>query len=117
MLLFSATYEQQVMTFATKIIADPVIIRLRREEESLDNIKQYYVMCDNREQKYEALANLYGVLTIGQSMVFCHVSETLCRWSQVTPFKASSCDPLLYFFVHLFGMYECRGCPRLNFAF
>ena len=74
MLLFSATYEQQVMNFATSIIPDPVIIRLRREEESLDNIKQYYVMCYSAEKKYEALANLYGVLTIGQSMVFCHVS-------------------------------------------
>ena len=74
MLLFSATYDQQVMSFATSIIPDPVIIRLRREEESLDNIKQYFVWCDNAEKKYEALANLYGVLTIGQSMVFCHVS-------------------------------------------
>ena len=73
MLLFSATYEQEVMTFATSIIPDPVIIRLRKDQESLDNIKQYYVWCDNEEKKYEALANLYGVLTIGQSMVFCHV--------------------------------------------
>ncbi len=74
MVLFSATYEQQVMNFATSIVPDPVIIRLRKEEESLDNIKQYYVMCESAEKKYEALANLYGVLTIGQSMVFCHVS-------------------------------------------
>lgn len=84
MLLFSATYEQEVMSFATSIIPDPVIIRLRKEQESLDNIKQYYVWCDNEEKKYEALANLYGVLTIGQSMVFCHV----CIFSYIqTVFK------------------------------
>lgn len=76
MLLFSATYEQEVMSFATSIIPDPVIIRLRKEQESLDNIKQYYVWCDNEEKKYEALANLYGVLTIGQSMVFCHTRRS-----------------------------------------
>lgn len=82
MLLFSATYEQQVMNFATSIIPDPVIIRLRREEESLDNIKQYYVMCYSAEKKYEALANLYGVLTIGQSMVFCHTRKSASWLSQ-----------------------------------
>ena len=75
MLLFSATYESQVMSFATNVVNDAVIIRLRKEEESLDNIKQYYVKCDSPEAKYEALANLYGALTIGQTMVFCHVSD------------------------------------------
>ena len=74
LLLFSATYDTQVMNFATTIVPEAVIIRLRREEESLNNIKQYYVKCDSAEMKYEALANLYGALTIGQTMVFCHVS-------------------------------------------
>ena len=83
MLLFSATYEEKVMHFATSVIPDPVIIRLHREEESLENIKQFYVWCDNQEKKYEALANLYGVLTIGQSMVFCHVC-LLCTRESLT---------------------------------
>lgn len=48
--------------------------RLRREEESLDNIKQYYVCCRSKEEKYQAITNIYGVLTIGQAMIFCHVS-------------------------------------------
>lgn len=75
LLLFSATYEAQVMTFATNIVNDAVVIRLRKEEESLDNIKQFFVECESAENKYEALANLYGALTIGQTMVFCHVSS------------------------------------------
>jgi ATP-dependent RNA helicase DDX19/DBP5 len=40
MLLFSATYDQAVMDFAENIVSNPVTIKLRREEESLDNIKQ-----------------------------------------------------------------------------
>jgi len=43
MLLFSATYDEEVMKFAKTVVPDPIIIRLRREEESLDKIKQYYV--------------------------------------------------------------------------
>lgn len=77
LLLFSATYEQEVMRFATSVVPDPIIIRLRREEESLDNIKQYYVDCVTPEKKYEALANLYGSLTIGQAMVFCHTRKSV----------------------------------------
>lgn len=74
MMFFSATYEEDVMEFAEGIVSDPVIIRLRREEESLHNIKQYYVMCRNLDEKYTAIANIYGVVTIGQAMIFCHVS-------------------------------------------
>ncbi|KAK7501779.1 hypothetical protein BaRGS_00006865 [Batillaria attramentaria] len=77
MLLFSATYEGQVMEFAQKIIPnDPVIIRLRREEESLDNIKQIYIECTSVEEKYQALCNIYGSISIGQSMIFCHKRKT-----------------------------------------
>ncbi len=43
MLLFSATYDQTVMKFATAVVPNPFTIRLRREEESLDNIKQVFV--------------------------------------------------------------------------
>jgi ATP-dependent RNA helicase DDX19/DBP5 len=74
MLLFSATYDEAVMKFAESIIPDPIVIRLRREEESLENIRQFYVLCSGMEQKFEALSNMYGVISIGQCIVFCHVS-------------------------------------------
>ena len=74
MMLFSATYDTEVIEFAEAIIKMPVTIRLRREEESLENIKQYYVECTSKELKYSALANIYGTITIGQAMIFCHVS-------------------------------------------
>lgn len=40
MMLFSATYEDQVVEFAEAIIPNPVIIRLHRNEETLENIRQ-----------------------------------------------------------------------------
>jgi len=76
MMLFSATYDYDVMNFAEGIVRDPVILKLRREEESLDNIKQYYVCCRSKEEKYQAITNIYGVLTIGQAMIFCHTRAT-----------------------------------------
>ena len=38
--LFSATYSDEVMSFAKQVVPDPIVIRLKRSEESLDNIKQ-----------------------------------------------------------------------------
>ncbi|KAK3907827.1 DEAD-box helicase Dbp80 [Frankliniella fusca] len=79
MMFFSATYEHDVMEFAEAIVTNPVVIRLKREEESLDNIKQYYVQCKNQDEKYQAIANIYGVVTIGQAMIFCHTRKT-AQW-------------------------------------
>lgn len=75
MLLFSATFEESVLKFAQHVVSDPNIIKLKREEETLDNIKQFYVICQAQEDKFTSLCNLYGVLTIAQAMIFCHVSR------------------------------------------
>lgn len=79
MLLFSATFEDSVWKFAQKVVPDPNIIKLKREEETLDTIKQYYVLCNNRDEKFQALCNLYGAITIAQAMIFCHVSSSRSR--------------------------------------
>lgn len=75
MLLFSATFEESVWNFAKRIVPDPNIIKLKREEETLDTIKQYYVLCNSKEEKFQALCNIYGAITIAQAMIFCHVSS------------------------------------------
>ncbi|GAB0091429.1 RNA helicase [Sergentomyia squamirostris] len=76
MMFFSATYEKEVMDFAEYIVEDPTIIRLKREQESLDNITQYYVHCRNQDDKYQAIQNIYGVITVGQAIIFCHTRKT-----------------------------------------
>jgi len=39
------------------------------------DIVQFYVECSSEDDKFVALSNLYGVVSIGQAMVFCHVSS------------------------------------------
>lgn len=36
---------------------------------------QFFVVCANEEAKFEALCNIYGVISIGQAMVFCQVPQ------------------------------------------
>ncbi|KAM4772394.1 ATP-dependent RNA helicase DDX19A-like [Rhinophrynus dorsalis] len=76
MLLFSATFEESLWTFAQKVVPEPNIIKLEREEEIRDTIEQYYMICANREEKFEALCNIYTAISIAQAMIFCHSSET-----------------------------------------
>ncbi|KAH1001994.1 DEAD-box helicase Dbp80 isoform X1 [Dendroctonus ponderosae] len=79
MLFFSATYSQEVMDFAEHIVKNPIVIRLRREEESLDNIGQYYFKCSTADEKYNALTNIYGTLSIGQAIIFCRTKK-MAEW-------------------------------------
>jgi ATP-dependent RNA helicase DDX19/DBP5 len=73
MMLFSATYNDKVLEFATHIVKDPMIIRLRRKEESLDYIKQFYVICESDHSKFNTILDLYQSLTVGQAIIFCEV--------------------------------------------
>lgn len=76
MMLFSATYDQQVMQFAERVIKDAVVIKLKRQEESLDNIRQIYIQCQNEQEKYESLSTIYGVISVAQAMIFCQTRKS-----------------------------------------
>lgn len=82
------------MEFAEHIVKNPIIIRLLKQQESLDNIKQYYVKCKNQDEKYQAIQNIYGVITVGQAIIFCHVS------SRFRPLREK--DKSFQHFVYLF---------------
>ena len=75
-MLFSATYKTPVIEFAKKIVRNPIIIRLKRSQEALSYIKQFYVRCESFETKYRSLTNIYGLLTVGQSIIFCQTRKT-----------------------------------------
>ena len=71
--LFSATFPDHVRNFANKFAPSANEIRLKKEELSVEGIKQFYMDCKNEDHKYEVLVELYSLLTIGQSIIFCKV--------------------------------------------
>eukprot|EP00075_Anas_platyrhynchos_P014688 XP_027303941.1 ATP-dependent RNA helicase DDX25-like [Anas platyrhynchos] len=91
MLLFSATFKETVWNFAMQIVSNPIIIKLRQEELTLSNIRQYYFMYRNRDEKYEALCNIYGSITIGQAMIFCQVKQLVCQERVVVSLQSVVC--------------------------
>ena len=70
--LFSATMPQEVIDIANEILQNPVKILIPPEDVTLDGIKQYYVDVENEEWKYDALADIYGNLTINQAIIYCN---------------------------------------------
>ncbi|KAI8063101.1 P-loop containing nucleoside triphosphate hydrolase protein [Thamnidium elegans] len=69
--LFSATFPEHVRKFAARFAPDANEISLKREELSVNGIKQLYMDCDNEENKYETLCKIYDLLTVSQSIIFC----------------------------------------------
>ncbi|KAF7773213.1 hypothetical protein Agabi119p4_5380 [Agaricus bisporus var. burnettii] len=81
-ILFSATFPDNVRRFASKFATDANKIELRRNELSVSNIRQFYMDCRDEEHKYDILVSLYSLLTIGQSIIFCKHRHTADRISQ-----------------------------------
>lgn len=76
MMLFSATYSDEVMGFAREIVPNPVVLRLKREKQTLVNIEQFFIRCYDQQHKYNAIEQIYAGLTVGQAMIFCRTKAT-----------------------------------------
>eukprot|EP00301_Raphidiophrys_heterophryoidea_P023396 c7302_g1_i2.p1 GENE.c7302_g1_i2~~c7302_g1_i2.p1 ORF type:complete len:469 (+),score=143.67 c7302_g1_i2:39-1445(+) len=75
-LLFSATFGIEVMKFVEKLVPPPrKEVVVKRSELSLDGIKQFYVECNSKEAKFNVLDDIFGLLTIGQTLIFANRRE------------------------------------------
>jgi len=75
-LLFSATFPDQVRKFAVAMAPNAAKIIVKREELTLEGIKQFYMETESHFNKFQILTDLYGILKIGQSIVFVQTRET-----------------------------------------
>jgi len=60
-LLFSATFKELVEKFALCVVPSPNIIRVKKEDLTLDQIKQFYINCKSEEKnsKYYAIFTVF----------------------------------------------------------
>lgn len=68
----SATLTREVLEMTSKFTTDPVRILVKREDVTLEGIKQYYIQCEKEEWKFDTLCDLYDNLTITQAVIFCN---------------------------------------------
>lgn len=70
--LLSATMPQEVLEVTTKFMRDPIRILVKKEELTLEGIKQFYVAVEKEEWKLDTLSDLYETVTITQAVIFCN---------------------------------------------
>ena len=70
--LFSATMPPELNTLTKKFMRNPVEIFVKAEQLTLEGISQYYVALDNDSQKYDTLKDIYGSISISQSIIYCN---------------------------------------------
>lgn len=68
--LFSATFPQNVLEFVAVFCPKANTITLQVEELTVKGIKQLYLDCQNDEEKYNSLVKFYGLMTIASSIIF-----------------------------------------------
>eukprot|EP01013_Petalomonas_cantuscygni_P007406 TRINITY_DN1924_c0_g1_i2.p1 TRINITY_DN1924_c0_g1~~TRINITY_DN1924_c0_g1_i2.p1 ORF type:complete len:425 (-),score=131.69 TRINITY_DN1924_c0_g1_i2:162-1436(-) len=69
--LFSATMPGVVLDLTKKFMREPLSILVKREQLTLEGIKQFYVSVEEK-YKLETLRDLYKVASVAQSVIFCN---------------------------------------------
>ncbi|KNH07613.1 DEAD box RNA helicase RH2a [Perkinsela sp. CCAP 1560/4] len=74
-ILVSATLPAEIVDMASKFLTEPVKVLVRRDELTLDEIKQYCLPVEGEEMKYSALKDLYECLYTSHSVIFLNTRK------------------------------------------
>lgn len=72
-LLFSATFPDKVNNYASRFAPNAHNLKLKHTELTVKGISQMFIDCADDGIKYDILCKLYGLMTIGQSVIFVKV--------------------------------------------
>ncbi len=70
--LLSATMPKEVLDVTTKFMRDAVNILVKKDELTLEGIKQFYVNVEREDYKFECLCDLYETIAVTQAVIFCN---------------------------------------------
>lgn len=69
--IFSATMPQEVLDVTTHFMKNPVQILVKKDELTLEGIRQFYIAIENEQSKFDTLLDIYDTLTISQAIIYC----------------------------------------------
>lgn len=70
--LLSATMPQDVLELTTQFMRNAVRILVKKDELTLEGIKQFYVNVEEEKYKLDCLRDLYDSISITQAVIFCN---------------------------------------------
>lgn len=77
--LFSATLPPDVLELTKKFMQDPIRILVKKDQLTLEGIRQYYIDLDREEWKLETLLDLYKTVTLAQTIIYVN-TRNKCEW-------------------------------------
>lgn len=79
--IFSATMPPDVLDVTDKFMNDPHRVLVKRDELTLEGIRQFYVAVEREEWKLDTLCDLYETITITQAIIYCNTRRKV-EWLQ-----------------------------------
>jgi len=70
--LVSATLPHEILEMTHKFMNSPFRVLVKRDELTLEGIKQFFVAVEKEQYKFDTLCDLYDTLTITQAVIFCN---------------------------------------------
>jgi translation initiation factor 4A len=70
--LFSATMPPDILQLTEKFMRSPVKILVKKDELTLEGIRQFYIAVEKEDWKLDTLCDLYETLTITQAIIYCN---------------------------------------------
>jgi translation initiation factor 4A len=90
--LFSATMPADVLELTTKFMKNPIRILVKKEELTLDGIKQFYIGMEKEEHKFDTLVDLYQNLSITQAIIYCNSRNRVEQLADALKNKNFTCS-------------------------
>ena len=75
--LFSATMGTEFFELTKKFMREPITVLVKTEELTLEGIKQYFIDVEENKYKFDTLCELYGLLTINKSIIYCNSTRSV----------------------------------------
>lgn len=75
MILVSATMPQDVLEITSRFMRDPIKILVKKEELTLEGIRQFYINVTKEEWKFDTLTDLYETISLTQTVIFCNTKR------------------------------------------
>lgn len=71
-ILISATMPDDVLEVTKRFMRDPIRILVKKEQLTLEGIRQFFVDVGKEEWKLETLSDIWKTITISQAVIFCN---------------------------------------------
>jgi translation initiation factor 4A len=106
--LFSATVPTDLEQLTTKFMRDPVKILVKKEQVTLEGIKQYYVGVETDDDKFAILKDIFSVISMSQCIIYCN---SIRRTDLLFDAMLKDGHPVIH--IHS-GMAECERKESFN---